>query len=154
MQNFTNDKNSEASVLICISNPESCLLLNEFTAEKLKKRAIVVIRPTTDPITKENASEKIVIIEVTRNVLEVLYGHCKDIYMPILHNPLNQADWPEIVTKDLTEKFNNYLAQIYVTLGSIKGKTLLPLPPHKLETSDTTSDKDKAHIFEGTIKSF
>lgn len=28
---------------------------------------------------------------------------------------------------------------------------MLPLPSHKLTLSDTTPDKDKAHVFEGSI---
>jgi len=116
-----------------------------------KKKGIIGLRLSHDPLTQETISRKIIFIEMTRQVLEHLYGHFKEIYMPVLHNTANQADWPDIVTKDLMEKFNNYLAQVYVTLGLIKGKTLLPLPPHKLETSDNTSDKDKAHIFEGIV---
>jgi len=36
-------------------------------------------------------------------------------------------------------------------MGQIKGKTMLPLPSHKMTSSDTTPDKDKAHVFEGSI---
>lgn len=28
---------------------------------------------------------------------------------------------------------------------------MLPLPSHKLTSTDTTPDKDKAHVFEGSI---
>jgi dynein heavy chain len=36
-------------------------------------------------------------------------------------------------------------------MGLIKGRTMLPLPNHKLTTSDTEPNKDKAHVFEGSI---
>lgn len=37
-------------------------------------------------------------------------------------------------------------------MGLIKGRTMLPLPSNKLTGSDTTTpDKDKAHVFEGSI---
>lgn len=49
------------------------------------------------------------------------------------------------------EKFNNYVAQVYVLMGLIKGRTMLPQPSHKLTSSDSTPDKDKAHVFEGSI---
>ena len=49
------------------------------------------------------------------------------------------------------EKFNGYVAQVYVMMGLIKGRTMLPLPSNKLTSSDITPDKDKAHIFEGSI---
>lgn len=49
------------------------------------------------------------------------------------------------------EKFNSYIAQSYVILGLIKKRTMLPLPSHKLQSSDQTPDKDKSHVFEGSI---
>lgn len=49
------------------------------------------------------------------------------------------------------EKFNSYIAQIYVMIGLGKGRTLLPLPTHKMNQNDTTPDKDKAHVFETSI---
>jgi hypothetical protein len=36
-----------------------------------------------------------------------------------------------------------------VTLGQVKGRTLLPLPPSDVTSSEKTSSKDKAHILEG-----
>lgn len=137
--------------LVCIqTGAETCTLSTDVPNPGMfKKKGIIGLRLSQEALTQETISRKVAFIEMTRQVLEHLYGHFKEIYMPVLHNPANQADWPEIVTKDLMEKFNNYLAQVYVTLGLIKGKTLLPLPPHKLEVSDGTSDKDKAHIFEG-----
>ena len=49
------------------------------------------------------------------------------------------------------EKYNNYVAQVYVIMGLVKGRTMLPLPSHKLTSADTTPDKDKAHVFESSI---
>ncbi len=47
------------------------------------------------------------------------------------------------------DKFHNFLAHLYVTIGQVKGRTLLPLPPNDVTSSDKTSSKDKAHILEG-----
>lgn len=90
-------------------------------------------------------------MEVTRNILEHLYVMFNDVMGPVMQNPENQVGWTDLVTKDLMEKFNNYVAQVYVILGLNKGRTLLPLPNAKLTSSETTSDKDKAHVFEGSI---
>ena len=72
-------------------------------------------------------------------------------YLPVLSNPLNQVGWSDLVTKDLMDKFNYFLAQIYVTIGQIKGRTLLPLPPSDVTSSERKSSKDKAHILESAI---
>lgn len=49
------------------------------------------------------------------------------------------------------DKFHNFLAHTYVTIGQIKGRTLLPLPPNDVTSSEKTSSKDKAHILESTL---
>ncbi len=71
--------------------------------------------------------------------------------MPVLSNPLNQIGGSDLVSKDLMDKFHNFLAHTYVTIGQVKGRTLLPLPPNDVTSNDKTSSKDKAHILEGTL---
>lgn len=69
--------------------------------------------------------------------------------MPVLANPLNQIGFSDLVSKDLMDKFHNFLAHTYVTIGQVKGRTWLPLPPNDVTSSEKTSSKDKAHILEG-----
>lgn len=106
---------------------------------------------TSEAITQKNIAKDVIFFEMTRSILEHLYDHFYEIMAPVLQNPNNQQGWTDLVTKDLMEKFNNYVAQVYVIMGLMKGKTMLPLPSNKLTSSDTTPDKDKAHIFESSI---
>jgi dynein heavy chain len=70
------------------------------------------------------------------------------VYLPVLSEPKNQVGWSDLVSKDLMEKFHTFLANIFVTIGQVDGKTLLPLPPNDTG-KEKTSSKDKAHILEG-----
>lgn len=104
--------------------------------------------------TKESIVKELVCVELTKNILQHLYGVFNEIMSPICQNPDNQVGWTDLVTKDLMEKFNSYIAQVYVIMGLIKGRTMLPMPSHQLtsgENRDTTPNKDKAHVFEGSI---
>jgi dynein heavy chain len=49
------------------------------------------------------------------------------------------------------DKFHVFLAHTYVTIGQIKGRTLLPLPANDVTASATTSSKDKAVLLETAI---
>jgi hypothetical protein len=49
------------------------------------------------------------------------------------------------------EKFHSFLAYTYVTIGQVKGRTLLPLPQADVTNSERTSSKDKAHILESKL---
>jgi dynein heavy chain len=53
-----------------------------------------------------------------------------------MQNPDNQQGWTDLVTKDLMERFNAYVAQVYVMIGLNKGRTMLPLPNKKLINSN------------------
>jgi hypothetical protein len=46
------------------------------------------------------------------------------------------------------EKFHSFLAYTVVTIGLVKGRTVLPLPPSDVTSSEKTSSKDKSLILE------
>jgi dynein heavy chain len=49
------------------------------------------------------------------------------------------------------EKFHSFLAYTVVTIGLVKGSTVLPLPPSDVTSSEKTSSKDKSLILESAI---
>jgi dynein heavy chain len=65
----------------------------------------------------DNTPANLCTMEITKNVLENLSAVTHDVYLPILSNPKNQVGWSDLVSKDLMDKFNLFLAQIYVTIG-------------------------------------
>jgi dynein heavy chain len=73
---------------------------------------------------------------MTQNLLEHMYNFCNEILGPVMQNPDNQIGWSDLVTKDLMDKFNSFIAQNYVMIGLAKGRTLLPLPNKKIINSD------------------
>jgi dynein heavy chain len=124
----------------------------------LKHRKIVMAQRTRKPapgeelvITEENARAELLFSECNKAVLENLYKLCHDVYLPVLGNPANVSDMSELVSKDLMEKFHTFLAHTYVTIGSVKGRTQLPLPPKDITSSDKISSKDKGNQLEQAI---
>ena len=59
--------------------------------------------------------------------------------------------WSDLVSKDLIEKFDSFLSHTYVTIGQVKGQTMLPVPPSDAGNSGTMSSKDKATQLENAI---
>ena len=105
-------------------------------------------------LTMANISKEVIFCEVTRPILENLHQICHDVYMPILGNPLNMIGWSDLVSQDLMDRFHTFQAHTYVTIGQIKGRTLLPLPPNDITSSEKTSSKDKASILENSINTW
>lgn len=147
---FLSDKDQSRHLVCLQAGSEGANLSIEApNSAMFKKKGIICLRLSREPLTSSNIMREVIFIEMTRRALDNLYGHFNEIYMPVVSNPNNQEGCPELMAKDLVEKFSNYLAQVYVTIGLLKGKTLLPLPPYRLEISQSTTDKEKAHIFEG-----
>ena len=90
-------------------------------------------------------------MELTKNFLENLSALCHELFLPVMSNPKNQVGWNNLVSTDLMDKYQIFLAHIYVTIGQVKGKTLLPLPNNDITTDDKKSNKDKAHVLESSI---
>lgn len=59
--------------------------------------------------------------------------------------------WSDLVSKDLIEKFDSFLSHTYVTIGQVKGQTMLPVPPSDAANSSQMSSKDKATQLENAI---
>lgn len=96
-------------------------------------------------------SKDVVFMELNKPILENLLATCQGVYMPVLGNPLNQIGWSDLVSKDLIDKFHSFLSYTVVTIGLVKGRTVLPLPPSEVTTSEKTSSKDKSLILENAI---
>lgn len=121
---------------------------------KISRKALLVIKARVD--TREAAfpggvQNEVVFMEMNKPILDNLYNLCSEVFLPILSYPPNQVNLSDLVSKDLMEKFHNFLAYTYVTIGQVKGSTLLPLPPADAINTDRTSSKDKAHILETAI---
>jgi dynein heavy chain len=48
-----------------------------------------------------------------------------------MQNPDNQVGWTDLVTKDLMERFNNFVAQNYVMIGLSKGQNSFAIAKQK-----------------------
>lgn len=48
--------------------------------------------------------------------------------MPILTNRKNHQGWPRVVSQDIIRHVHSLKSAVFVVVGQVKGKTLLPLP--------------------------
>lgn len=136
--------------VVAVGAENLAMSLEPPTADKMKKKILLVLRARTptknEPITIDasNAEKELVFMELNKNILENMYLLCNEVYMPVMSNPLNMAGWSDLVSKDLMDKFHGFLAHLYVTIGLVNRKTLLPLPPNDVTSSEKTSSKDKS----------
>lgn len=73
-----------------------------------------------------------------------------EIFLPILSNPQNQAKWGEVPTREIMDRFHNFLSSTTIICGQIKGETRLPMPPIDL-SGDQNKGKNRISLLEGAI---
>ena len=64
--------------------------------------------------------------ELAADMLGQMFKLCQEVYLPIISHSENQAGWPDVVTREVLDNFQRLVAGIYVTIGQVQGKTLLP----------------------------
>ena len=117
-----------------------------------KKKSVYFVELNDVALTKENMQKEIVVGDLGDIPLEYLSTVSQEVYLPLLTNPRNQKGWPEVLSKDITDHMNKFVANVYINVGHTKGKTLLPLPPNESkEDKGLMRDKDRVHILESTV---
>ena len=103
------------------------------------------------PLTAANIEALVVPGDLGPDTLGQLYRTCQEVYLPLMSNAENQHGWPDVVTRELLDGFQRAVAGIYVTIGQVQGKTLLPLPPTssvEVAVDNKKVDKERVHVLE------
>uniref|UniRef100_A0A8C8RQR7 Dynein heavy chain tail domain-containing protein n=1 Tax=Pelusios castaneus TaxID=367368 RepID=A0A8C8RQR7_9SAUR len=92
--------------------------------------------------------------------LEHFAALVEEIVAPVLTNEKNHHSWPQVVSQDIMRHVHNLKSNIFVVVGQVKGKTLLPLPAgsERVEYIDCENeksvelvDKSLVHAIESTV---
>ena len=108
--------------------------------EKFKKKSLCFLKLTECELSPENVDQKVIYGDFGDVPLEHLSILANEVFLPMLTNPANQVGWPEVITKEVIDNLHKFIANVYVTIGQTKGKTLLPLPPGGRDGSGSSSD--------------
>ena len=116
----------------------------------LKQKTVLLLRASKETNLPEDLDKHIIFIEISKNMLEQMHVICKDIFYPMLTQTVYSGE-SELISKDLMEKFHNFLAHFQVCLGQIKGKTILPVPSDEIFRNTKINDNEKTQICEGAV---
>uniref|UniRef100_A0A8C3PRY4 Dynein axonemal heavy chain 9 n=1 Tax=Calidris pygmaea TaxID=425635 RepID=A0A8C3PRY4_9CHAR len=84
----------------------------------------------------------------------------EEVIVPILTNQKNHQGWPQVVSQDIIHHVHNLKSTVFMVVGQVKGKTLLPLPAglESIEDIDLENekflqliDKSLVHAMESAI---
>lgn len=109
------------NIMIAIKESDSMftLVLGLPQMNMIKQKAAIIFKTDSrdEQLSDEDVQYRVCFMEMNKTVLENIQALAGEVYLPILKNPKNQSKWSELVSKDLMDKFNVFLAQVQVTNG-------------------------------------
>jgi dynein heavy chain len=146
MQKFCEDENNRMLVV-----PETMKMDTLLPSKLPKGKVLLFIKLNNEVLTEKNISKSLIVQEVGGTTpFENLELIANEVFLPVLSNPQNQAKWGEVPTREIMDKFHNFLSSTTIICGQIKGETRLPMPPIDLSGGPSTG-KNKISLLEGAI---
>lgn len=145
-----------------LENPE-CLRLVVVNRDKdvscadlppsvLKHKAVCFIKIDRATLHPNIIDACVTVMDLLPDTLLQLYRTCQESYLPLLSNPENQQGWPDVIVQDVLDQFQRLTASVYVSMGQLRGKTMLPLPSMDASPPDKTArEKECVHAFETAV---
>ena len=159
-EKFTNSFNSDEikkelkflyiqpkKVIVFGMNKDQCIL----NPKDHRRKAILLLKTNKEEELNEDMTKNFLFIELNKKVLDEMYILCKDVFFPMLTQSVQQSDTSELISKELMEKFHNFLSHFYVCLGHINGETRLPEPSDEIFRNPKINDNEKTQICEGAV---
>ncbi|XP_067860408.1 dynein axonemal heavy chain 9-like [Heptranchias perlo] len=124
-----------------------------------KNKAVFFVKRHKDQLTAESMKTNLVFGDLAYCPLEQFSALVDEVVVPVLTNSRNQNSWPQVVSQDVMRHVHSLKSNVFVVVGQVKGKTLLPLPvgaeraadAYKLEKNGDILDKGIVHAVESVI---
>ena len=79
-------------------------------------------------VSPENIPKIVTFGDMSPPAMDFLETLTNQVFLKLLTNPDNMSKLNDITVKEMLVRYHRFLAQIEVTIGLTKGKTLLPIP--------------------------
>lgn len=114
-----------------------------------KLSALCFFKSQKVKVTPQNLHKVISFSNISQKPLESLSIVANEIFLPIVKNEHNTKDLTDQMSKEVTNTFSRFLADIQVNVGHSEGKTRLPIPIENVE--DEVSSKNQIHSLETVV---
>jgi dynein heavy chain len=138
---------SKKMLLVGITNKDLFII----NPKDSRKKSVLILKTNKEEGLLPDMTKNFLFIELSRKTLNEMYILCNDIFFPLLTQNVQQPDTSELISKELMEKFHNFLSHFYVALGHTEGKTRLPEPSDEIFRNPNINDNEKTQICEGAI---
>eukprot|EP00906_Rhabdomonas_costata_P031047 RCo043883 len=140
----------DCAQLFITQNPGQPLQASTKPPTEVKRKMFYFVKAVREKISADNIAKQVLYGDLSASSLESLHLVATEVYAPLFGNPANLSKLPEVVTKEMLERYERFKAQIQVMIGLTKGKTLLPLPTIDSKHKSLDS-KEIVHALESAV---
>ncbi|XP_072259280.1 dynein beta chain, ciliary-like [Pyxicephalus adspersus] len=136
----------ECHALVVSLNPAGLLVPTLDLPGSIKNKAVLFVKKNPGPLSADSIRNSLTFGDLSYSPLDQLSVLVEEVVAPILSNPKNQQNWPQVLSQDVLRHVSSLKSNISVMVGQVRGKTLLPLPSgsEKVEDIEYESDKKQA----------
>ncbi|GCC26775.1 hypothetical protein chiPu_0005195 [Chiloscyllium punctatum] len=152
-------ENSEQTVLVLSLNPAGHLVPSLHFPNLSKNKAVFFVKRHKEKLTADSMRTNLLFGDLAYCPLDQFAALVDEVVMPVLTNSRNHNSWPQVVSQDVVRHVHSLKSNVFVVVGQVKGKTLLPLPVgagraaalFELGKNGDVQDKGIVHSIESVI---
>lgn len=131
--------------------------LNGFPDTEISKGKFVYFlrRSDREPITELNYKQAILTGSCSDNPIRDFSVYTNNAIVPLLMNPKNQGNWPQVLKDEMRKKLQDLRNSITEALGAINDRTVFPLPvtlPALMRIAPDILERDDTSQFTSAMK--
>ncbi|KAJ4456876.1 putative Dynein heavy chain 17; axonemal [Paratrimastix pyriformis] len=120
----------EPKLLVVYINAKDEPALSLTFPSQLKKKGVFFLKRAEPVGAEEREIDKYITFgDLSTSPLDQLSTFIDQLYLPMLGNQNLVQQWPEVLTHDVFSHIHKLNGEVQVSLGKMKGQTLLSLPP-------------------------
>ncbi|XP_034646147.1 dynein heavy chain 9, axonemal-like [Trachemys scripta elegans] len=161
LRGFLEGAAGQPPLLVVTLSPAGQLALStQLPASPGRSKALFFLRRGPGPLSAPPGPGELLYGDLPASSLEHFATLVEEVVAPVLANQKNHHSWPHVVSQDIMRHVHSLKSNIFVVIGQVKGKTLLPLPAgsERMEYIDCENektvelvDKSLVHAIESTV---
>ncbi len=116
-----------------------------------KNKGVFFFKREEEPVPKEDIKNLVTFGDLSALPLDQFGAFVDDIMDDILVHQDMATSWPKVVSGDVQSSMNKLKSEVYEITGSMKGRTLLPMPAGMEQIENETNVREVMGVIEGIV---
>ncbi|XP_057215442.1 dynein heavy chain 9, axonemal [Triplophysa rosa] len=143
---------SDHTTLVVTLNSSGQLIPSFGFVETQKNRTIYFFKRSNKTLSVNTMKTDLIYGDIMHSHLVYFSEVVNEVVVPMLSNKRNYHNLPQVVSQDLIRHVHPFKNSVFVTMGVVKGKTVLPLPAGSDRFEEAAYEREKSgHLVDKSL---